>query len=194
MDGGLKKFLMTYIYALVDPRNNLAFYVGKTKDLKSRFYHHWSPSNHKHRISCTARVIELRELGIKPDMIELDIVPDNTSEEAEDFYISYFKYIGCPILNKNPSRGTLGLKRPEVAQKLRGKRRSKETIAKLSFPKPHQNVPVVCVDTGVVYASASVAANELGLRQNKIAEVCSGSNKNRKTHGGYSWKYLEERI
>jgi hypothetical protein len=51
-------------------------------------------------------------------------------------------------------------------------------------------IPVVCVETGRVFESATAAGEELGLQGTSITACC----KNRKYHhtcGGYHWKYVE---
>lgn len=49
--------------------------------------------------------------------------------------------------------------------------------------------PVVCVETGILYESASDAARQnVGTSQSKISQVCNGI---RKMNGGFHWKYAE---
>ena len=51
---------------------------------------------------------------------------------------------------------------------------------------------VVCIETGIVYESATEAARQIPkASQSKICMVCRGQ---RKTCGGYHWKYYEEEI
>lgn len=51
---------------------------------------------------------------------------------------------------------------------------------------------VVCIETGIVYESATEAARQIPkTSQSKICMVCKGQ---RKTCGGYHWKYYEEEI
>lgn len=49
--------------------------------------------------------------------------------------------------------------------------------------------PVVCVETGREFHSASFAAKVLGLSQSHISSCCRGE---RNTTGGYHFKYVEE--
>jgi len=50
----------------------------------------------------------------------------------------------------------------------------------------------VCIETGIVYESATEAARQIPkASQSKICMVCRGQ---RKTCGGYHWKYYEEEI
>lgn len=83
-----------------------------------------------------------------------------------------------------------------------GKKLSKEHMEILSslhtgVPKPEEqkqkmresspkNKRVLCVNTGVIYTSASEARRQTGGSRH-IESVCLGK---RKTSGGYSWKYV----
>lgn len=46
---------------------------------------------------------------------------------------------------------------------------------------------VMCVETGVIYPSASEVQRELGFLQTNISNVCNGK---RKTCGGFHWCYV----
>lgn len=69
---------------------------------------------------------------------------------------------------------------PEVVEKLR-KPKSEETKRKLSEVK---SVPVMCVETGVVYKSGKDAADTLGISRGTIAKVVRGIGH---TAGGFHW-------
>lgn len=49
--------------------------------------------------------------------------------------------------------------------------------------------PVICIETGVIYESATEAARQVGAQQGKICMVCRGQ---RNKAGGYHWKYYNE--
>lgn len=51
-----------------------------------------------------------------------------------------------------------------------------------------QERPVINVDTGRIYCSATQAAKELGLYQQNITKCCQGK---RKRTGGFRWEYWE---
>lgn len=64
-----------------------------------------------------------------------------------------------------------------------GKIRSEETKKKISETRKlrgHGCKPVICINTGVVYQSASIAAQELGLHATTIIKVC----RKKATHTG----------
>jgi len=87
------------IYALVDQRDNLEFYVGRTQDLYKRFLQH---------IRCdgtndakNARVLELKAMHLAPVMKTLEIVRDDPAlaGEREAYWIRHFKYLGIDLTN-----------------------------------------------------------------------------------------------
>lgn len=51
--------------------------------------------------------------------------------------------------------------------------------------------PVICIDDGLQYPSASAAARHYNIPKSAIIELCLGKN-NRKTAGGLQFKYLEK--
>lgn len=48
---------------------------------------------------------------------------------------------------------------------------------------------VLCIETGVIYSSVHEAGRQMNLDFSEIATVCRGY-RNRKTAGGYHWKYV----
>ena len=53
-----------------------------------------------------------------------------------------------------------------------------------------RSIPVQCIETGIIYASASEAARQVPkTTQSKICMVCRGQ---RNTCGGFHWKYYKK--
>lgn len=88
---------------------------------------------------------------------------------------------------------------PEIKQKITGenngmygKTHSKDARRKISEAQkghisPYRNLtPVLCIETNKTYECAAVAQKELNV-STSILEVCKG---NRKTAGGYHWKFF----
>ena len=48
--------------------------------------------------------------------------------------------------------------------------------------------PVICVETGVIYASLGEAAEKTGIDRSHLSAVCNGR---RKTTGGYHWRFVK---
>lgn len=77
-----------YIYALKDPRNNKLRYIGKSVALLKRYFQHLKDSGDTRK----ARWIrKLLSLGLKPDVISLEICDNNNWQEKEKFWIAHYK-------------------------------------------------------------------------------------------------------
>lgn len=59
-----------------------------------------------------------------------------------------------------------------------------ERVAKALINHPDLSVPVVCLETGVVYPSVSEASRQTGVHYQHISNCCNGK---RQTAGGYHW-------
>ena len=105
---------MYYIYAYIDPRTNLPFYIGKGKD--DRKYDHLKETDEntenkeKHRI-----IEELKSLNLTPTIIDLetDIENEDQAYLIEDHYILMYgrrNYEEGGILTNK----TIGGKHPPV--------------------------------------------------------------------------------
>lgn len=79
---------MYYIYAYIDPRSNLPFYIGKGKD--DRKYDHLNQKYSKKENREKSRVIqEIINQGLTPIINELEsnIVSEDLAYNREDYYI-----------------------------------------------------------------------------------------------------------
>ena len=56
----------------------------------------------------------------------------------------------------------------------------------LGKPSPRRT-PVLCVDMGIEYPSATAASNMTGINHGHISDCCRGE---RKTAGGFKWVYI----
>jgi hypothetical protein len=84
---------MTYIYALIDPRDLEVRYIGKTIDPKNRLRAHIFPHNDtKDRNIKMIWTEELKALGLRPIMSMLCSCPTDQSELYEYRYIKLFNY------------------------------------------------------------------------------------------------------
>jgi hypothetical protein len=79
---------MYYIYAYIDPRNNLPFYIGKGKDTR-KFDHLNENSSKKENKDKWQIIKELTSLGITPIIQELEsnIQNEELAYNREDYYI-----------------------------------------------------------------------------------------------------------
>lgn len=89
--------------------------------------------------------------------------------------------IKAKILGEN--NGMYGRHHTEDAkQKMSEKKKGKPSTKR-------NTTPVLCIELNKVFDCAATAANELSTWSGGILEVCKG---NRKTAGGYHWKFLLE--
>ena len=58
------------------------------------------------------------------------------------------------------------------------------------FDRTYCSQKVLCVETGKIYSSQSLAAQDISLQSSAgISKCCTGE---RKTAGGYHWRYVTE--
>lgn len=134
-----------------------------------------------------------------------------TKEEAEQKEIELIAYYDSTNQNKgyNLSLGGSSFgKHSEstkrlISEKNKGKERSEEFKKRLSeahLGKPkgesmksklseRSSIAVVCVETGIVYKSATLAGKELGIDNSTISKCCRGDNKEA---GGFHWMFADE--
>jgi len=88
----------TSIYVLVNPINNMAFYVGQSRKPSARLSQHiWSAANRRTR---TAKLIsEILAGGYKPEMAIMEEVSLEESGSTELWWVEYLKGLGCNLTN-----------------------------------------------------------------------------------------------
>ena len=67
-----------------------------------------------------------------------------------------------------------------------GKHHTEETRERWSQIR---GIPVLCVETNIIYRSAAEAARQIGIREDGINHCLRGKSR---TSGNYHWKYAEE--
>jgi hypothetical protein len=96
-----------YIYALIDPRDDMVRYVGVTRDVYFRLSRHVKEAPKMDRKG--AWISELGQLGLSPELeiletveleaIEIDADIDVVALEREKYWIHEFLKSGAPLLN-----------------------------------------------------------------------------------------------
>ncbi len=125
----------TYIYCLIDPRDNQPFYIGKTSrlNLKERLRGH---CNEKGNNKKNCKIKKLFRLGLKPSIEKIDEVPSTEWEFWECHYIYLFRSWGFNLTNTENGGNGPGKLSVETKEKLRiintGKKLSEETKRKIS--------------------------------------------------------------
>jgi len=100
IDAGIDRVKMktVYIYGLEDPTTDEIRYVGKTTNLKNRYYQHVSNcddvNHHKKNW-----IQGLKNKGLKPKLIILEKTDEKRWEKREKYWIKTLLDIGCPLTN-----------------------------------------------------------------------------------------------
>lgn len=106
------------IYALIDPNTKEIRYIGQTNNIRKRLSQHYTPSEFKNN---THKVNWLKSLVKNNKKAEYSILENNISNsninEAEIFWIAYFKFIGANLVNESVGgegsmRGKFGKNHP----------------------------------------------------------------------------------
>jgi hypothetical protein len=138
----------TVIYGLADPFTGHLRYIGKTATtFRRRFDAHLGDARRGVRRPCADWIGALLRKGSQPEMFEIEACPPGYDwEEAEQFWIAYFRSIGCNLLNLAiGGGGALGWQAPPDTKKRMsaarmGKRMSEETKQKIGAAnsgRPH---------------------------------------------------------
>ena len=102
-----------FIYVLIDPRDNEIRYIGVTKrTLEERLdLHMRCKKDQSHRRWWAQKLVRM---GLKAKIDVVQQVPINCAAQAEIYWISYFKSIGCDLTNSTiGGEGTWGFKPSE---------------------------------------------------------------------------------
>ena len=108
---------MTTIYILKDPNTNEIRYVGKTINIKRRYYQHTNKNFQEKTKTYVANWI-LSLLKNKQKPIIESIEQCLNWEEREVYWISYYKNLGCNLCNlAEGGKGCSGYKKTEEQKK-----------------------------------------------------------------------------
>jgi hypothetical protein len=127
--------MLVVIYTLADPETGEVRYVGKTNNERKRMGDHIidKPKTHK-----GYWIRSLLARGLVPKMERLEEFPNSDDcdwQEAERFWISYLRFIGCNLCNLET--GGMGGKRssPETREKMS---RATKGIKRGPHPEEHK--------------------------------------------------------
>lgn len=95
------------VYALSDPRTNVPFYIGCTKQrLSNRLIAHRGDAvTNKRHTAKSAKIRELDAIGLKPLIEPMETVDVGDWQEAERFWVEYLRFFGVKLLNANNGGG-----------------------------------------------------------------------------------------
>jgi len=104
-----------YIYALCDPRDDVIRYVGRTVNLKDRYRSHLRAKWGTHRC-CWIK--GLKEIGLKPKMIVLEVVDESKCRSAEMWWIAHLKDVGYDLTNHSDGGDGILNPTPDTREKM----------------------------------------------------------------------------
>lgn len=185
----MSKFLL---YTLSDPITDELRYIGQTTvSLERRLKGHiWNSTIKRDKTHKSHWVKKIVVSGHKPK-IELFEEFDNKKDldEAEIFWISQFKSLGCRLTNTTEGgEGVLGLRRPhteeekrKVSLKLKGVKKSPRTELHTLNNTLAQSCKKIKDQFNNTYISVNSASRQLNICRSLIARVLKGIQK--QTHG-----------
>lgn len=88
------------IYALIDPRDMTARYVGRTRKLRSRLKQHWSSPVNQEMAQWRD---DLAKSGMRFRIAPITVVTANMASHAEAYWIAFYRSLGTLY---NVSAGT----------------------------------------------------------------------------------------
>lgn len=133
------------VYVLIDPCDNEIRYVGLTKaSLSHRLQGHMQAARSGRQSHVATWLRKLDRMGLRPVITLVQEVQDD-GLDAEEYWISYFKSVGCQLTNTfsrgsrppGPPKGTgrgrvvLPETRAKLSAALKGRVHSPEAIAKM---------------------------------------------------------------
>ena len=118
-----------FIYCLIDPITNQVRYVGKAADIQKRFHRHLSEKRGTHKNNW---IQSLASRGLKPIISVVQSLYDCTDEDwqnAEIFWINYYKSKGCNLCNLDSGGKSGFLKSKETKEKMSAAQRKRAPIS-----------------------------------------------------------------
>jgi hypothetical protein len=89
-----------YIYILVDPREGIPRYVGKTLSPEQRMAEHKAHSTTKDKSSEKgAWIARLQGVGVQPFMVLIDKCKRSQEKDREAYWIAHFESLGVKLFN-----------------------------------------------------------------------------------------------
>jgi len=164
------KLGQAYIYVLIDPRDKMVKYIGKSIDPLKRYYSHVEvarKNTHHTYKDCWIRCLLKKEL--KPELGVIKIVPESKWKKEEIAAIKYYKKLGYKLTNT-----TDGGDCPDVS--------NCKKVAKID--------PTTNKILGI-YPSIDYAARKNNIKaKSRISTCCSGKNL---YSNGFKWRILDEK-
>jgi hypothetical protein len=132
----------SYVYTLVDPRNNLPFYVGKGSGERCNFHVVEAKYYVKRKSLKLNKIRKLLQLGMEPIVVKIEEnVSDEQALDLECLLISEMRDFGIPLTNMTDGGdGAQGYKHTEehkqrMSERFKGRIITEEHRQKMRKPK-----------------------------------------------------------
>lgn len=126
------------IYALIDSRDGTAFYVGATtRRLCDRLSGHMQCAVRLHQSDVKSQIVRaIVAAAKKVEILELEVAQFTEWAEAEQFWISYLRYVGAALTNKSiGGAGKQGTRTSPETRKLMSEAAAGRDMSKLHTPE-----------------------------------------------------------
>jgi hypothetical protein len=164
-----------HIYALINPLDQTAFYVGATtRTLGLRLSSHRNDAVQLKMGSAKCDVIRVIEAqGRRAEIVELEVAPFDDWVAAEQFWIAYLKGLGASLTNRAiGGAGATGSRQTKDTQRHRSEAAQGRDMSALHTPDVRQKAVAgmrhaIIID-GVRYDGIAVAARALGISHSLV--------------------------
>lgn len=172
--------MKTKIYALTQPGTEEIKYVGKTNyELKRRLTEHIKTGRKKKKNYKESWISSLLKQNLEPKIILIDEVENSEWEFWEKYWISQFKTWGFNLTN-----GTDGGISPFVTHLIQA------TALKKANNKRRRKI--IQYDLNGKFIKIWKSVTEAAANNSALRKHISRASKNKKSAGGYMWRYYEK--
>lgn len=190
------------IYAHIDPTTYQIRYIGRATNWPKRSHSHLNPSTIYKSDSHHYRWIkQLQHNNLKPIIIciqEFTTITNDELNQAEIYWISYFKSLGSPLTNVtiggegNPitedtkHKISIKLRKPNTKRLQNGRIKQGKDLSHEDLIKAQPHSKSIIDNYNNEYSSIKEASRLLNIRFQKISDVLSGR---RRSYKGYTFRY-----
>jgi hypothetical protein len=192
------------IYIHIDPITYQIRYIGKSTNWPKRSREHLKPNRLQKEDSHHHRWLQqLLKQNLQPIIQCLQEFPNNISlnelNQAEIYWISYFKSIGSPLTNstiggeghpisdETKQKISIKLRQPNaIRSPITGRIRKQPILTHSDLIKAQPNSKPIVDNYNNEYSSIKEASRALNIKFQKISDILRGL---KRSHKGYTFRY-----
>lgn len=167
-----------FVYGLVDPRNNQLVYIGQTNKGIERIERHSYCCLKRENPKKVKWVKELRKFNLMFEVIYFEYCNDQEElNQAETFYIQYFRGLGSPLFNYNDG-GDNHIRAKMTPERLKDHKILMKQV--MNKPEVKRRMSLAHKSTkikdqyGIIYNSISEAARQINCSKSYLSEHIKG--------------------